>query len=47
MKMFKNGLTNSSGPSGKEQGTGGGVSKGVILESASSVHPSLRTVTLP
>jgi len=35
------------GPSGTEQGTGGGVSKGGILESAASLHPSLRTVTLP
>jgi len=34
------------GPSGTEQGTGG-VSKGVILESAASVHRSLRTATLP
>jgi len=35
------------GPSGKGQGTGSCVSKGVILESAASFHPSLRTVTLP
>jgi len=38
---------NPVGPCGTEQGTGGCVSNGVILENAASVHPSLRTVTLP